>query len=194
MRIAGEAVGRRGALALSIAGLAATVLALHGYANPGTLGIAGSGLVSPSPGGQPSARASGIAKGSPSPVATPATSPSASPAATPAPSPSPSSSLGPLLSSTPYAAYTYRIYPGTPSASTRQALAGFSFTARLVAKSVDFTLFESGSTQPTENKTYPASDRIYFVEASLGDDSGNAEYNFGDDGVVVTTASGHVVQ
>jgi hypothetical protein len=73
-------------------------------------------------------------------------------------------------------------------------LAGFSFTARLVGNSVDFTLFESGSTQPTENKTYPASDHIYFVEASLGDDSGNAEYNFGDDGVVVTDASGHVVQ
>jgi hypothetical protein len=73
-------------------------------------------------------------------------------------------------------------------------MAGFSFTARLVANSVDFTLFESGSTQPTENKTYPASDEIYFVEASLGDDSGNAEYNFGDDGVVATNASGHVVQ
>jgi hypothetical protein len=192
MRLAGEAVGRRGALALSMAGLAATVLALHGYANPGSLGIAGSGLVSPSPGGQPSARASGSAKGNPSPAATPASSPSASPTATPAASAS--ASLGPLLSSTPYAAYTYRIYPGTPSASTRQALAGFSFTARLVAKSVDFTLFESGSTQPTENKTYPASDHIYFVEASLGDDSGNAEYNFGDDGVVVTNTSGHVVQ
>src|ERR1039458_9238798 len=100
MRLAGEAVGRRGALALSMAGLAATVLALHGYANPGSLGIAGSGLVSPSPGGQPSARASGSAKGTPSPAATPASSPSASPTATPAASAS--ASLGPLLSSTPY--------------------------------------------------------------------------------------------
>ena len=102
--------------------------------------------------------------------------------------------MGPLLSSTPYAAYSYQIYPGTPSANARQAMAGYSFTARLVGNSVDFTLLVSGGGQPPDSKTYPASDHIYFVEANLGDDSGNAEYNFGDDGVVVTDASGHVVQ
>jgi len=42
--------------------------------------------------------------------------------------------------------------------------------------------------------TYPAADHIYFVEENFGDDSGNSEYNFGDDGLLVTDASGHVVQ
>jgi hypothetical protein len=52
----------------------------------------------------------------------------------------------------------------------------------------------SGGSQPPVTKSYAASDRIYFVEANLGDDSANSDYNFGDDGVVVTDASGHVVQ
>jgi len=182
MRVAGESVGRRAAVALSVAGLAATVLALHGYANPGSLGLSGPGLVSPSHGSHQSGRTSGSAAASPSPAATSAASPSGA------------ATLGPLLSATPYASYSYQIYPGTPSASARQAMAGFSFTTRVVGSSVDFTLSTSGSGQPPVSKTYPASDHIYFVEANLGDDSGNAEYNFGDDGVVVSDASGHVVQ
>jgi hypothetical protein len=52
----------------------------------------------------------------------------------------------------------------------------------------------SGGSQPPVTKSYPASDHIYFVEANLGDDSGNSDYNLGDDGVVVTDASGHLVQ
>jgi hypothetical protein len=35
---------------------------------------------------------------------------------------------------------------------------------------------------------------VYFIEASLGDDSGNSEYNYGDDGVLVTNADGRIVQ
>jgi hypothetical protein len=182
MRIGGEAVGRGGGLAVAVAGVAAMLLAIHGYANPGSLGIGGPGLVSPSHSGHQSGSAGGSATASPSPAATPAASPSGT------------ATSGPLLSSTPYAAYTYQIYPGIPSASTRQALAGFSFTARLVGNSVDFTLLVSGGGQSPVSNTYPASDHIYFVEASLGDDSGTADYNFGDDGVVVTDASGHVVQ
>jgi hypothetical protein len=59
---------------------------------------------------------------------------------------------------------------------------------------VNFTLYASGSTQPVSKNNYPATDRIYFVEANFGDDSNNTEYSFSDDGVVVTDASGHVVQ
>jgi hypothetical protein len=32
------------------------------------------------------------------------------------------------------------------------------------------------------------------IEASLGDDSGGSDYNLGDDGLVVTDATGRVVQ
>jgi hypothetical protein len=182
MRIAGESVSRGGALSVALAGAAALLLAIHGYSNPGSLRIAGSGLVSPTHGGPQSGGTGGSATASPSPAVTPAASPSGT------------ATLGPLLSSTPYAAYSYQIYPGTPTVSARQAMAGFSFSARLAGDSVDFTLYVSGGGQPPVSNTYPASDHIYFIEANMGDDSGTAEYNFGDDGVVVTDASGHVVR
>jgi hypothetical protein len=34
---------------------------------------------------------------------------------------------------------------------------------------------------------------VYVVEASMGDDSGNSDYNLGDDGLIVTDAAGRVV-
>jgi len=183
VRIAGEAVGRRGAVAVSVAAVAAALLAVHGYGNPGSLGVGASGAL-PTGHGSPSSSGSGGA---------PTASPSAS--ASSAPSPSAAATPGPLLSSTQYAGYTYQLYPGTPSVTARQALAGFSFTASPSNGSVQFTLNSlAGGPPPVNKKAYPAGDHIYFVEANFGDDSGNSEYNFGDDGVVVTDASGHVVQ
>ena len=35
---------------------------------------------------------------------------------------------------------------------------------------------------------------MYVVEASLGDDANNSDYNLGDDGLVVTDSSGRIVQ
>jgi hypothetical protein len=35
---------------------------------------------------------------------------------------------------------------------------------------------------------------VYVVEASLGDEAGNSDYNLGDDGVVVTDPQGRIVQ
>lgn len=188
MRIAGDRIGRRGAVALSVAGVAAAVLAVHGYANPGSLGVSATGLGgSTSPGSSSSL----AAKPSPSPTAkAPAPSPGASPTAKPTASPTP----GPLLSSTAYASYAYQIYPGSPSANAKLALAGFSYKLRPQGSSVRFTLNVLGGSQAPMNKTYPASDHIYFVEANFGDDAQSTEYNFGDDGVVVTDATGHVVQ
>jgi hypothetical protein len=40
---------------------------------------------------------------------------------------------------------------------------------------------------------YPHGARVYVVEASFGDDSGNSDYNLGDDGLVVTDAQGRIV-
>ncbi len=187
MRIAGESVGRRGAAAISAAAVVAAVLAVHGYTNPGSLGVAGAG-------GLNSGHGSGVApSGGKSP--TPSSSGSPSPSTSPSPSASPSSSAtpGPLLSSTSYASYTYQLYPGTPSSTARQALAGFSFKATPAGSSVNFTLYISGGGQAPITKTYPSNDHIYFVEANFGDDSGTTEYNFGDDGLIVTDPSGHVV-
>ena len=179
MRIAGETVGRRGAAGISLAAVAAAVLAVHGYSSPGSLSLSGSSPLGPRHGStlSPTAR----------------TTPSPSPQRSAAPRPSGTATPGPLLSSTAYGSYTYQLYPGSPSAQARFALAGFSYTAQRSGASVDFTLYVSGGGQPPIKKTYPASDHIYFVEANLGDDSGSSEYNFGDDGLVATDATGHVV-
>jgi hypothetical protein len=40
---------------------------------------------------------------------------------------------------------------------------------------------------------YPLGARVYVIEASLGDDSGNTDYNLGDDGIIVTDAHGRIV-
>jgi len=40
---------------------------------------------------------------------------------------------------------------------------------------------------------YPLGARVYVVEATVGDDSGNSDYNLGDDGLVVTDAHGRIV-
>jgi hypothetical protein len=41
---------------------------------------------------------------------------------------------------------------------------------------------------------YPGGVRVYVVEASMGDDSGNLDYNLGDDGLVVTDAGGRIIR
>ncbi|MHB1525399.1 MAG: hypothetical protein ACYCZN_03815 [Candidatus Dormibacteria bacterium] len=187
MRIAGETVGVRGAIALSTAAVMAAILAVHGYGHPGSLGLAGSSGLTGTHAGRPTAAASS----QPSPGASGAATPTSG--GSPTPAPSGSATPGPLLSSTAYAAYTYQLYPGQPSSSAQVALAGFSFKAHHSGSSVQFTLTISGGSQAPITKTYPASDHVYFIEANLGDDSANAEYNFGDDGLVVTDASGHVV-
>jgi hypothetical protein len=40
---------------------------------------------------------------------------------------------------------------------------------------------------------YPLGEHVYVVEATMGDDSGNSDYNLGDDGLVVTDAQGRIV-
>lgn len=51
----------------------------------------------------------------------------------------------------------------------------------------------AGTSQPPTHQTYAANDRVYFIEASFGDDSGNQEFNLGDDGVIATNAQGRIV-
>ena len=41
---------------------------------------------------------------------------------------------------------------------------------------------------------YPGGARVYVVEAAMGDDSGNSDYNLGDDGLAVTDSKGRIIQ
>jgi hypothetical protein len=47
--------------------------------------------------------------------------------------------------------------------------------------------------RPSPPTYYPLGARVYVIEASFGDDSGNTDYNLGDDGIVVTDARGRIV-
>lgn len=47
---------------------------------------------------------------------------------------------------------------------------------------------------PAPPRIYPGGTKVYVVEAALGDDSNNADYNLGDDGVIVTNSSGRILR
>ena len=107
---------------------------------------------------------------------------------------SPPVKLGPALSTTQYASYAYRVYPGPVSASTQQAIAGCSISTKLSGSTVVVAVSAAGSSQTPQRKTYSAADKVYFIEASFGDDSGVTELNPGDDGLVVTNPQGRIVE
>jgi len=179
MRAAGGSVGPRGAVVLLAAAVAGGLLAVHGWSTrqsgpvPGALGGAGAGTATSTPatGGAPSGAASG---GS-----------SAGPAGQPA-------GTGPLLSSESFASYSYRVWPGAPSAAARRAMTGLSISVRRTGSGLSVSAGVSG--QPGTAHTYPGAARVYVVEASMGDEAGTSDYNLGDDGVVVTDAQGRIVQ
>jgi hypothetical protein len=71
-------------------------------------------------------------------------------------------------------------------------MTGLSISVRRTGSGISVTAGVSG--QPGAPHAYPGGARVYVVEASLGDEAGNSDYNLGDDGVVVTDAQGRIVQ
>lgn len=193
-----DKVGRRGIGVLLAAALVAVVLGIRGF-NTGGLGVAVGNL---------SGARSTTVKATASPAATPQPAATKAPGKKPgasnsgnhgstSPTPTATSStvkLGPPLSSTQYASAAYQIYPGPINSTARAALAGFSASFKRTAAGVLMTFSSPGSGQPPTHHTYAASDKIYFIEESFGDDSGNSEFNFGDDGLIVTNAQGRIIQ
>ena len=178
MRTSGGSVGPRGATLLLVTAVAGGLLAVHGWSArhsgppPGALG----GASSSAPGG---------ASGSPNP-----TSPGS--ATSTSPTRGGSAGAGPLLSSESFASYSYLVWPGAPSAAAKTAMTGLSISVRKTGSGISVTAGVSG--QPGAPHAYPGGARVYVVEASLGDEAGNSDYNLGDDGVVVTDAQGRIVQ
>ena len=178
-------VGARGLALLTVTGLVGIGLAIHGYGRGATAGPGGIGALTASrPTHSHSPARPSAARHAPAGATTTATTQAAAPA----------QKLGPLLSSTSYAPYSFRVYPGPESLQTRQATAGFRLQVTPQSGSFRLRVAAAGSGQGAQTSSFPSGDRVYFIEASLGDDSGDLDYNFGDDGVVVTDASGHVVQ
>src|SRR5215472_4395092 len=120
MGFTGRPAGPRRAALLATAAVAGLLLAVHGWSGrhsgltPGALAAGGA----PPPAPARSSPPAGPARSS-RPAPAPAAS-RASPAARP----------GPLLSSEPFAAWSYQVWPGPPGAAARAALAGLSVSAR----------------------------------------------------------------
>lgn len=183
MGIAGKAVGPRGLALLAVTAVAGIVLAVHGW-SVRYAGLAPGSLARTStqpPAGAtstPSARAGG----------------SSAPSATPGPSSTATAGRpGPLLRSQSFASYSYQVWPGAPSSAARAALTGLSVSVHRRGSGISVTAGVNGQS-PAAARLYPLGARVYVVEATLGDDSGGSDYNLGDDGLVVTSVQGRIVQ
>lgn len=101
--------------------------------------------------------------------------------------------LGPALSATRYARAAHQLYPGPIDRQTQEALIGFNVSFQHHESQVMMTLSVKGRSDPPVQRTYDASDKIYFVETNMDDDDNNKEMNFGDDGIVATDAQGRII-
>jgi hypothetical protein len=198
MRIAGETVGPRGITVLAVSAVVGILLGVHGWGGrhnglPSTLGGPG-----PSPSAAPHGRpASSSATPGQSTQGPPTQGPTAagSPApSSPAPaSNSPAPSPGAKLSSQSYASYAFQEWPGPVSASAKAAATGLVITVRKHGSGIMVTAGVAGQPTPAA-RFYPTGTKVYVIEASMGDDSGNSDYNLGDDGLAVTDSQGRILQ
>lgn len=191
MRLGPDQVGIRGLLLLAAAGLVGVGLAVHGYGHGAVIAAGPGGVGAPAPVAGSHARSTATAHAR---ARATSRSTTQSSKGTSSSSTAPRQKLGPLLSSTQYAPYAFQIYPGPESSQARLATAGFTIQVTPRTGTIRLSVSASGSGQGAQTSTFPAGDRVYFVEAAFGDDSGGADYSFGDDGVVVTNAHGYLVQ
>ena len=198
MRIGREQIGPRGFLVLGVTGVAALALAVSGYGHGGV--VSGNGLVSSVTPATGSSGSSGTTKagGTAATGGSTTTAPSAAHAngggsTTTAPSSStPAQTLGPPLASSQYAPYAYQIYPGALSQQAQAALSGIDFHVK--PGKTSFTVSVGATGGSSQSSTFPNGDKVYVVEASFGDDSGNADYSLGDDAIIETNAAGRMIQ
>jgi hypothetical protein len=87
----------------------------------------------------------------------------------------------------------FQIWPGPVSSAASQALTGLAISVHQRAGGLAVAAAAQGQ-GPTASHLYPGGMRVYVVEASMGDDSGNLDYSLGDDGLVVTDAQGRIIQ
>jgi len=176
---------------LAVVGVIGIVLGAHGWSvrNSGTVGGNFSAVGGSSSSSSTTSTTSPPSNGTPSSTTQPQSTTSTS-----TPSGSSSNSSGPTLASAGYTPYAYEIYPARETASTKLALAGFKYVIHTQGAGIALKLTVAGSGQTAAQKSYPSTDKIYFIDTTLGDDSGDADYSYGDDGLIATNASGHIVQ
>src|SRR5215469_11384081 len=166
MRVAGDTIRTRGVTVLALAGVTGIVLAVHGWS--GRHHWAGPGLGPAATGPAAAARSTPPAQG---PAAHASQGPAAGPAVhTPTP--------GPKLSAQSYAAYSFRVWPGPEASAAKAAATGLAITVRRHGSGITVTAGVAGQ-PPTPARTYPTGTAVYVIEATMGDDSGNSDYNLG---------------
>lgn len=184
MRVAGESVGGRGITLMAVTAVVGILLGAHGWSGR-SHGLP-PGLAGPQP--QVSSSPSSSPTASPVPSASSSQSPpTQGPTAAPAPSP------GPKLSAQSYASYAFAVWPGTPSAAAKAAETGLTIKVTRQGTGIAVAAAVAGQPLPAA-KYYPTGTKVYVIEASMGDDGGNSDYNLGDDGLVVTDAQGRILQ
>jgi hypothetical protein len=188
-------VGPRGIAVLALAAIAGLALAIVGWSQRST------GLVATSVGGLGGGSAHASTTAAPPATATAGPGATRSADATPSPSatqaapsaqPSATASIGPLLGSEPYASFAFLVWPGTVSTAAQQAMSGLTIRVSRQAGGISVVARVTGQPLPPA-RFYPLGGKVYVLESNLGDDSADVDYNLGDDGLVVTTAQGHIV-
>lgn len=186
MGITGKPAGPLGAALLAVTAVVGVLLAVHGWSGRHSglpAGALGGGNVSASTAPAPSASPGRSSTARHTPAPSSSARRGASPAAT----------RGPLLSSEPYASYSFQVWPGNPSPSARAALTGLSVSVRRASGGISVTAGVVGQA-PSAPQFYAGGARVYVVEGSMGDDSGSSDYNLGDDGIVVTDSQQRILQ
>ncbi len=187
MRIGTENIGRNGLIVLAVAAAGSISLAFHGYGHgisPNGSSLSVSSTSTSSSSAQPTTTTSAPSSSKNSAAA------SAKNSTTSTTGPK----LGPLLSSTQYASVAYRVYPGPESAQTKLATSGFNISVKLSGNNELVSVSVAGSSAAPQTSTFQKGDSVYFIETTLGDDSGNRDYSGGDDGLIVTNSQGRIVE
>lgn len=173
MRLGTESVGRWGLVILAVTGVLGVVLAVHGWS------VRNTGLPRVTLG---NSRPASAARSTQPPQQGPT-----------APGPSPSAEHRPLLSAQPYANVAFQVWPGTPNAAAQAAMTGLTISVKRQGSALVVVAGVIGQGQQPSRR-FAGGARVYVVESSLGDDSGNTDYNLGDDALIVTDAKGGIIR
>lgn len=186
MRTTDGAVGPRGIALLLVTAVAGIALGTHGWLVRQS-GVAPGALAATS-------SAAGGSSGAPGPGASPG------PRRPPAGSSTrgghgrgSAASVGPTLRSQSFAPYAFLVWPGPPNAAAKAAMTGLSIAVRRTGAGISVKAGVTSQPQAPA-RTYQGGARVYVVEASMGDEAANTDYNLGDDGVVVTDGQGRILQ
>ena len=182
MRVAGETIGVRGIALLAASGVLGIVLAVHGWSvRHDRLPTSFAGAHAPQSASAGTRSPAAPAQSKPATGQTPASPAVSSPAA------------APKLSSQPYARYAYQVWPGSMSQAATAAATGLLIVVHRHGSGIVVAAGVVGQPKASP-KFYPAGAKVYVIEAALGDDSGNTDFNLGDDALVVTDSLGRIVQ